>query len=278
MRYRKTYTNTQFHVTVVQSALEEFQNIVERTDGEKNPYSLTYNVKIGDEEWDYDNIEEFYAALNHSDTYRIHCTYTVSNEESDTPSWYEIAVIKSTMYTIVEVRADRRDELAQILNVFDNCPDSSKSYLNHDHDRFGEACTVFIGHGHSSQWRDLRDHLQDKHRIRVQAYETATRAGHAIRDVLEDLMDMSSFAILVLTCDDEMGCSKYRARQNVIHETGLFQGRLGFLNAILLVEEGIENFSNMDGINQIRFSRGNIKETFGEVVAIVRERINTGVN
>ena len=61
-----------------------------------------------------------------------------------------------------------------------------------------------------------------------------------------------------------------RARQNVVHEAGLFQGRLGFAKAIILLEEGTEEFSNIHGLQQIRYSRGNIKETFGEVLATIR--------
>ncbi len=67
-----------------------------------------------------------------------------------------------------------------------------------------------------------------------------------------------------------MAEGEMRARQNVIHEAGLFQGRLGFSRAIVLVEEGTETFSNIQGIEQIRFARSNIKETFGEVVATLR--------
>jgi predicted nucleotide-binding protein len=65
-----------------------------------------------------------------------------------------------------------------------------------------------------------------------------------------------------------------RARQNVVHETGLFQGRLGFSRAIVLVEEETELFSNLAGIRQIRFSKGKIKETFGDVLAVLRREFN----
>jgi predicted nucleotide-binding protein len=79
----------------------------------------------------------------------------------------------------------------------------------------------------------------------------------------------SSFALLVLTGEDksELGV---RARQNVIHECGLFQGRLGFDRAILIVENGIEMASNFDGIQQLRFDKGRIGEVFGDVVATLR--------
>jgi len=66
-----------------------------------------------------------------------------------------------------------------------------------------------------------------------------------------------------------------RARQNVIHELGLFQGKLGFSRAIILLEEGTEQFSNIQGIEQIRFSKGNIRETFGEVLATIRRELSS---
>jgi hypothetical protein len=50
----------------------------------------------------------------------------------------------------------------------------------------------------------------------------------------------------------------------------LFQGRLGFTNAIALVEEGANELSNIHGINQLRFDRGRMKETFGDVLATLR--------
>lgn len=63
------------------------------------------------------------------------------------------------------------------------------------------------------------------------------------------------------------------ARPNVIHEVGLFQGKLGFSKAIVLLEDETEEFSNLYGIQQIRFTKNNIKETFGEVLAIIKREL-----
>jgi predicted nucleotide-binding protein len=132
------------------------------------------------------------------------------------------------------------------------------------------APTIFIGHGQSNEWRDLKDHLTDKHGYRVTAYEVGARAGHTIRDILQELLATSSFALLVLTAEDEDGDGKLRARQNVIHELGLFQGRLGFPRAIAIVERNTELLSNLDGVQQLRFNKGSIAEVFGDVLATLR--------
>jgi predicted nucleotide-binding protein len=129
---------------------------------------------------------------------------------------------------------------------------------------------IFIGHGRSKACEELKSHLQDKHGYKVEAFESGERAGHAVCDILEDMLNCSSLAFLVLTGEDETADGGIRARQNVIHETGLFQGRLGFSRAIVLLEEGVETFSNNHGIQYISFARGAIRSTFGDVLAVIK--------
>jgi predicted nucleotide-binding protein len=83
--------------------------------------------------------------------------------------------------------------------------------------------TVFVGHGGSRQWRDLKDHLHEQHGYEVIAYETGSRAGHSIRDVIESMLDKASVAILVMTGEDKQPDGTFCARQNVVHELGLFK-------------------------------------------------------
>jgi predicted nucleotide-binding protein len=56
-----------------------------------------------------------------------------------------------------------------------------------------------------------------------------------------------------------------QARMNVVHEAGLFQGRLGFTKAIVLLKEGCTEFSNIQRLAQIRFPKGNIPASFEEI-------------
>jgi predicted nucleotide-binding protein len=63
------------------------------------------------------------------------------------------------------------------------------------------------------------------------------------------------------------------ARLNVVREAGLFQGRLGFKKAIILLEESCEEFSNIVGLGQIRVPTGRISAKFEEI-RIVLEREN----
>lgn len=76
------------------------------------------------------------------------------------------------------------------------------------------------------------------------------------------MLKQARFAFLVMTAEDEHADGKQHARENVIHEVGLFQGRLGFRRAIPLIERGCEYFSNIHGITHIAFDRGNIQGCF----------------
>lgn len=90
---------------------------------------------------------------------------------------------------------------------------------------------------------------------------------------MEEMLDSSSFALLVMTGEDETKDGKTLARQNVVHEAGLFQGKLGFSRAIILLEDGTEEFSNIHGLQQIRFSKGRIRESFGDVLAVLKREL-----
>jgi predicted nucleotide-binding protein len=100
------------------------------------------------------------------------------------------------------------------------------------------------------------------------------RAGLSVKEVLQKMLSESSFATLVLTGEDIHSDGETHARENIVHELGLFQGKLGFARAVVLLEEGVKEFSNIYGINQIRFSKGNIRETFGDILATIRREFS----
>jgi len=133
---------------------------------------------------------------------------------------------------------------------------------------------VFIGHGRSELWRALKDFLKDRLKLSVDEFNNVPSAGIPTADRLREMMKRASFAFLVMTAEDDQPDGKKRARENVVHEVGLFQGRLGFERAIVLLEEGCEEFSNIHGLGQIRFPKGNIGASFEEVRRVLeREKI-----
>ena len=77
------------------------------------------------------------------------------------------------------------------------------------------------------------------------------------------------FAIVVVTAEDETSEGKWRARQNVVHEIGLFQGRIGFERVALLRQAGVEEFSNLVGLQELRFDEEKIRGVFEDLRAVL---------
>lgn len=148
---------------------------------------------------------------------------------------------------------------------------STKLEMNVSTRQKPQGTRVFIGHGRSPAWRDLKDLLVDRLRLEHEEFNRETPAGKSNKEQLLKMLDASCFAFLVLTAEDETAEGTMQARQNVVHEAGLFQGRLGFERAIILLEEGCDEFSNVQGIGQIRFPAGNI-EAKSEEIRRVLER------
>jgi hypothetical protein len=93
---------------------------------------------------------------------------------------------------------------------------------------------IFIGHGRSHVWRDLKDFVQDRLRLPWDEFNRVPVAGVTNIARLSEMLDAAAIAFLVMTAEDERADGSVQARMNVIHEAGLFQGRLGFMRAIVL--------------------------------------------
>ncbi len=130
-------------------------------------------------------------------------------------------------------------------------------------DRIGT--NVFIGHGRSKVWMELKDFIQDRLRLPWDEFNRVPVAGVTNITRLSEMLDAAAIAFIVMTAEDELADGKLQARMNVVHEAGLFQGRLGFTKAIVLLEEGCQEFSNINGLGQIRFPKGRISAAFEEI-------------
>jgi predicted nucleotide-binding protein len=124
---------------------------------------------------------------------------------------------------------------------------------------------VVICHGRSDAWMTLRDFLRDRLKLPYDEFNRVPVAGVANSARLTQMLDNAAMAFIIMTGEDEQADGSLRARENVVQEAGLFQGRLGFNKAIIMLEEDCQEFSNIEGLGQIRFPKGNIKAEFEEV-------------
>jgi hypothetical protein len=231
------------------------------------------SFRKGQESWELDHPEDFFAGYADADSASLH--YFVELKSTWNCSMWIHARSNGTS---IGVGSESRNDINTVMNVF-RSPREQAIVLpspypldlsERKNDKKTAEFNIFIGHGRSEAWQQLNSHLRDKHELDVISYESGARAGHSIRDILDEMLVKSSLAFLVHTGEDETADERLRARQNVVHETGLFQGKLGFSRAIVLLEDGVEEFSNLAGIQYIPFQKGQIKSTFGDVLATVR--------
>ena len=253
MEKSKIYPLAKFTADKIKNALD---NHIIRHEGQN--IDCYYYLNKENESWTFDDEHEYFAAYraDHDDSWlkKTNAQYSI-----------KIRYFKN-QHTTISVQASSRGEIESIFAIFEDSYRDSR-VINIPSKT---PPSVFIGHGRSQQWRDLKDHLYDRHGYKIEAYESGPRAGLTITQVLDSMATQSSFAVLVMTGEDRDQDGTVRARQNVVHEIGLFQGKLGFSKAIVLLEDGTEEFTNLSGIQQIRYSKGNIKETFGEVLATLK--------
>jgi predicted nucleotide-binding protein len=233
--------------------------------GKRRPYAdeqpAQASVSVGDERWTFDNLDEFLAEYRALEVTAAELSFSYGYIRANVSVSFQAAT------STVSVTRHSRADVERVFEFFEQ--DLPNGRLADPARAIERAVRIFIGHGRNSAWRDLKDHLQDQHGFTVTTYETGARAGYSIQEVLQEMVDRASFALLVHSADDDIGSDLFRARQNVVHETGLFQGRLGFKRAIILREQGCEGFSNIVGTNELRYAKGNIREVFGDVIATI---------
>ena len=277
MEKLRRYEHTRFPPEVLRQASERLRRDhmtrIEADDELDVHFILECSVDE-DTKWKYDSADEFFADYRREPLDATYCEFLSANANAAAANltvWYSDRMDRMSR---VSVEASSREEIEAVFEIFEVALERSRlpEVAAEVETKFDTpvATKVFIGHGRSPLWRDLKDHLQDQFGYDIQAYEVGSRAGHTIRDVLQQMLDESTFAILVMTGEDETVENELHPRLNVVHELGLFQARLGFNRAIAVLEEGTQEFSNIYGIQQIRFSRGNIREIFGDVLAVLR--------
>ena len=135
----------------------------------------------------------------------------------------------------------------------------------HFSQEWGTELMPFRG-GTTGDWCEFDwDFIEDRLKLPVDEFNRVPIAGITNIARLSEMLDAAAVALMVLTAEDEQADGSSNPRMNVVHEAGLFQGRLGFTKAIVLLEEGCAEFSNIQGLGQIRFPKGNIKAAFEEV-------------
>ena len=183
MKKSKRYKLARFSADVIAEAGGELRSVAKLVKGQSE--SLLLSVEIAEGEWRHESEAEFFA------DYR----------QSVGDAWYALSIGSYGLkvhaldeYTLVRVDAPARPAIETVFSIFEKHLENS---LKPEPPPIVVRPNIFIGHGKSPLWRDLKDHLHEKHGLEIQAYEIGARAGHTIRDILKDMLKKSSFALFV---------------------------------------------------------------------------------
>lgn len=126
-----------------------------------------------------------------------------------------------------------------------------------------EKESIFLSHGNSEEWYKVQSYLE-----KVLGYQTIELAqqpnlGRTVIQKLDEESSKCNSAIIVMTGDDDIGGEEIRARENVLHEIGFFQGKLGLNSVVLLHEEDVNIPSNIHGLVYVPFPKNTVEATFG---------------
>lgn len=133
--------------------------------------------------------------------------------------------------------------------------------------------SIFISHGRNDDWREVQAFLEKT--LNYNTIELAQQPNKGRNGILKlsQESDKCICATIIMTGDDETKEGEIRARENVIHEIGYFQGKYGLDKIILLHEKGVNIPSNIHGIVYIPFEKNLIKMAFGDLINELKEII-----
>jgi hypothetical protein len=134
----------------------------------------------------------------------------------------------------------------------------SSSRIGEKQEELERPRRVFISHGRSDAWFRVQTFIEKD--IGLESLELAQQPnkGRTILQKLNEEASRCGFAVIVMTGDDVAG-DEIRARENVMHEIGFFQGKYGLHNIALLHEAGVNIPTNIDGLAYIPFAKGSIE-------------------
>ncbi len=148
-------------------------------------------------------------------------------------------------------------DIDYILEVRAHC-ELEGPFSSHERER-----RVFISHGLPPDWLEVQGFIEKD--LGISTLELAQEPNRG-RTVLQKLAEESNrciYAVVVMTGDDKIEDGALRARENVMHEIGYFQGKFGLANVCLLHEEGVNIPSNIHGLVYIPFPKGIVSAAFG---------------
>lgn len=171
MELRKKYKHLKFPEVVIRRAISAVQALAK--DNKPGKFG-TLEVSSNDETWNYDDVEDFFAAFPTADDVTLRFSVPLSKEYWECRLSYMV----SGCWTLITVDSLNRNEINSIINIFRESQNLAIPFHVAESSGKDESdFKVFIGHGRSKVWEELKNHLQDKHGQSVVAFESGARAA-----------------------------------------------------------------------------------------------------
>ena len=178
-------------------------------------------------------------------------------------------------------RADLQTHMRRLKSVHDRLgiwvDDATDPDVDHEVDLNGP---IFVVHGHDEAALNTAVRLLERTTNReVIVLREQANSGRTVIEKFEVHAASSAFAVVLVTGDDVGGPRgadtkelRGRARQNVVFELGFFFGKLGRSRVAVLLEEGVEKPSDLEGLVYIGIDPGG-----GWKTALIKELEAAGV-
>lgn len=131
-----------------------------------------------------------------------------------------------------------------------------------------EEFVVFIIHGKSKVWKDVRKHINEQLNFATVVLIDEVDQGDLLDLFKESVWEDCDCAVAIMSPDDKMKNGRVRARQNVLFEIGYCQGLWdhyyqdeSIKPVIILKERKVEMPSDLAGNKVIMYTEGQISKS-----------------
>lgn len=157
-----------------------------------------------------------------------------------------------------------KGHISQLLADMKQLLDVKNIIITSHHTAIGPK-RIFISHGRSEDWRQVQAYIDKDLKMETLELAQSANRGRTVLQKLDEESGKCSYAVVVMTGDDKAEDGTPRARENVMHEIGFFQGKFGLPNVCLLYEEGTNIPSNIHGLVYLPYPKDMVRATYGDL-------------
>jgi hypothetical protein len=173
MEKSKQYVRYRFTTETIREAVKVFDELIPE---DTTPGNFLRSVAVDDEVWKVNSDDEFFAKYRKVSKSATFNKAALQGNIVVARLWIYYSTV-GFPNTTVTVEHENAAKIEEIFAVFERNLDGARLPAPVKPATPPVGPTIFIGHGHSTQWRDLKDHLVDKQGYKVIAYEVGNEPG-----------------------------------------------------------------------------------------------------